>query len=284
MSREQRPMQFRNFYPGDLTRQIAEFLAKYAARSEEGRRLIAGVVPHAGWRYSGGVAARTLKALADGSRAKSILLLGAVHRAWLKSSAVYPSGEWQTPLGPVAVDAELAREVLEKLGSLVEPNTSAHDSEHSIEVDLPFLHELFPGVPVVPIMIPPEASPTEAGRRLAQVVSGRDVIAVASTDLTHYGLDYSFTPAGLGEEARVWMRGNDQRILDLATSLQAEPIPGEARAHRNACGPGALAAAVAFARELGTRQGTVLEHTSSYEVTGKASPFEMGVGYAGVVF
>src|SRR5262245_27149771 len=103
MSRERRAMRFRNFYPGDLTRQIAEFLAGYEARSTGEQPWVAGVVPHAGWRYSGGVAARTLKSLADGSRAKSILLLGAVHRAWLKSCAVYPSGEWETPLGPVPV-------------------------------------------------------------------------------------------------------------------------------------------------------------------------------------
>ena len=130
-------MYFRNFYPGDLARQTADFLAKYQPLSGARPSLVAGVVPHAGWRYSGGVAARTLKALADNSKASSILLLGAVHRAWLDASAVYPEGEWQTPLGPVVVDGELAKEVVEKLGSLVEPNPLAHDSEHSLEVELP---------------------------------------------------------------------------------------------------------------------------------------------------
>lgn len=277
-------MLFRNFYPGDCKRQIDEFLAAYRPPEDVGARATAAAVPHAGWTYSGGVAARTLKALADGANPEVLILLGAVHRERLAVSAAYPSGEWETPLGPVAVAEELAAEVHRELDGLVEMNAGAHDSEHSLEVLLPFVHEIFPEVPVLPLMIPPEASPEEIGKRLGMLLAGRGAVAVASTDLTHYGARFDFTPAGAGENAHEWMRENDRRILDLATRLNAGGIPREALIHRNACGSGALAAVTAFAREQGARKGTVLEHTDSYTVGGEKGPFEMAVGYAGILF
>jgi AmmeMemoRadiSam system protein B len=279
-----REMRFGNFYPGDLRRQIAEFLVPYSPAPVPAGPLLAAAVPHAGWRFSGGVAARALKALSERSRPAGILLLGAVHRARLERAALSPDDAWETPLGPVAVDAALAAEAQAALGDLAVADAAAHDTEHSLEVVLPFIREVFPGVPVVPIMVPPEGSPAEVGRRLARLASTRDVVAVASTDLTHYGEGYGFTPAGLGDRAHDWMRGNDARILDLARRLEAEAIPGEARRSWNACGPGALAAAAAFARELGAREGTVLERTDSHEVVEKGEPFTMAVGYAGIVF
>ncbi|MBI4603607.1 MAG: AmmeMemoRadiSam system protein B [Planctomycetes bacterium] len=289
MGGDPRPILFRSFYPGEPVRQIAEFLSREPPVAPAAKRLVAAAAPHAGWRYSGGVAARALKALADRSSPRALVLLGAVHREWLEASAVYPSGSWETPLGPVPVDRDLAAEVLRELAGLVEENPGAHASEHSLEVLLPMVHEIFPGVPVVPVMVPPEAAPEELGRRLARVVAdrvgtARAVAAVASTDLTHYGPHYGFTPAGTGEKAHAWMQANDRRILSLAERLEAESIPREAHAHRNACGAGALAACVAFARELGSRGGTVLEHTDSFEVAREDSELVTAVGYAGIVF
>jgi hypothetical protein len=276
-------MLFRNFYPGDCKRQIAEFLGTYRPRADVGARALAAVVPHAGWAYSGGVAARTLKALAEGPKPEVLLLLGAVHRERIHVSAAYPAGEWDTPLGPVTVAGELAAEVHRELAGLVEMNAGAHDSEHSLEVLLPFVHEIFPEVPVLPLMIPPEASPEEIGERLGSLLANRGAVAVASTDLTHYGARFNFTPAGKGEAAHAWMQENDRRMLDRSTRLEAGDIPREALIHRNACGSGALAAATAFARAGGARKGTVLEHTDSYAVTGEKGPFETAVGYAGVL-
>jgi AmmeMemoRadiSam system protein B len=279
-----RRMLYPGFYPGDVRAQVAGFVASHDPARVPARPLVAAAVPHAGWRYSGAVAARALKALAERSRPEAILLLGAVHRARIRRGALYPEGAWETPVGPVPVDADLAAEVERELGSLVERNTAAHDTEHSLEVEAPLIHEIFPGVPVVPLMVPPEGRPAAIGRALARIARGRPIVAIASTDLTHYGDEYLFAPRGTGEEAHEWMRGNDARILELATRLEAERIPGEADENRNACGPGALAAAAAFARELGSPEGTVLERTDSHEVTGKKEPFRMGVGYAGVVF
>lgn len=283
MAAKLRRPQFSGFYPGDLRRQIDGFLAEGGPPPPTPPR-VAAVVPHAGWRYSGGVAARTLKALAEGSGARSVVILGAVHRVALEASAVFPEGRWETPLGALDVDALLAREVLDELGDLVVEAAGAHDSEHSIEVQLPFIRELFPGAPILPILVPPDARPVELGTRLARILGGGRAVLVATTDLTHYGDAYGFLPAGVGESAHSWMRANDRRIIDLAVRLRAEQILVEAERNGNACGPGALAAVVAFARALGAEGGMLLERTDSHEVAGGGEPFRMAVGYAGIVF
>jgi len=243
------------------------------------------VVPHAGWRYSGAVAARALRTLREGSRPRIVIVFGAVHREHLEESAVYPSGAWETPAGSVPVAEDLAAEVLRGAGSIARANPGAHRLEHSIEVELPLIEACFPGASVLPIMVPPGASPVELGRTIARLVRESDVVALASSDLTHYGERFELTPAGEGESAHAWMRANDQRILGLASSLDAERIVPEALEHRNACGSGALAALAAFARELGSKRGHLLERTDSHEVSAKpGEPFESAVGYAGMVF
>jgi AmmeMemoRadiSam system protein B len=275
-------MAFRNWYAGDCRRQVEEFLEGYSPPGEA-KRIHAAAVPHAGWRYSGRVAARTLKALAARSP-EALFLLSAAHRAASPHPAVYPAGEWQTPLGPVEVDAELAGAVLQQGGDYAVADPYAHAGEHSLEVQLPIVRALLPEARIVPILTPPEAAPVRLGELLATVAGERNIAAVATTDLTHYGEPYGFAPAGRGPGAHEWMRANDQRILDLALALRADEIVDEAHRHHNACGAGALAAAVAYARERGATEGRLLERTDSHEVTGGGQPFEMAVGYAGMVF
>lgn len=277
-----RPMIFRQFYPGDCQQQIDEFLKDFLwEESTEGWK--AAAVPHAGWGYSGAVAARTLQVLASPSPS-TFLLFGAVHRSYLRQAAVYPDGSWETPLGEVPVDADLSRKIGDAVPELTALNPQAHFDEHAIEVLLPFLRSFCPEASVVPIMVPPEMEVVELGERIAALVEDRSVAAVASTDLTHYGWAYRFTPAGVGETAHEWMRANDQRVIDLAVRLEAEKIVSEARAQQNACGSGALASAVAFARALGSRRGRLIERTDSHQVQNPDAPFEMAVGYAGMVF
>lgn len=275
---------FQDFYPGDLRSQIQRFLMGYSSPGPGAPRLVGAVVPHAGWRFSGGVAARTLKTLADRSSPSRLVILGAVHRAPLRNAAVFAKGEWDTPLGRLRVDSELADEILDRLGGLVVDDPESHEDEHSIEVQTPFLCEFFPGIPILPLLVPPQHEAPELGRRLGALLRDRNAAVIGTTDLTHYGDVYGFAPAGFGESAHRWMQENDRRILDLAESMDAEKILEEARSHANACGAGAFAATIACARELGAARGTVIEHTDSYRVEGRSEPFRMAVGYAGIVF
>lgn len=284
MSGNERQPHFLHFYPGDLESQIEKFLEPAPRPAVDlPARLSAAVVPHAGWRFSGALAARALLTLAARSRPEGIVVFGAVHRAALERSAVYARGAWATPLGRVEMAEALGQEVLRSLGDLCEENPGAHETEHSIEVEMPLILKLFPGVPVLPIMVPPHACPAELGGRLAHLVGQRHVVAVGSTDLTHYGPRYGLTPRGQGTLARSWLCANDDRMLRLATGLTVERIPDEAARRRNACGPGALAAALAFARERGARKAVLLEHTNSHDVATPTEELVHAVGYAGLV-
>ena len=172
---------------------------------------------------------------------------------------------------------------MQACADIAEANDEAHTDEHALEVKMPIVRALFPDVPTVPIMVPPQASPVELGRRLAALVGPRRASVLASTDLTHYGEPFGFTPAGTGPDAHDWMVRNDRRFLDRVAVLAAEDIVPEASQHRNACGSGAVAAAVAFARARGATEGTVIERTDSHEVDGNEHEFTHAVGYAGVI-
>jgi AmmeMemoRadiSam system protein B len=234
--------------------------------------------------YSGEVAARVFGAIHSKQHVETFILFGAIHR-WSGRSAVYPSGEWSTPLGPLKVNEVWAGRILDATAGLLADDPQAHSGEHAIEVQLPFIKHLFPKASIVPISVGPDENAVEIGRRVGELVklSGQKVVIIASTDLTHYGEPYQFMPMGVGEKAHQWMRQNDRRMIDLAVSMQAEEIVSEACEHQNACGSGALAAAVAAARQLGVARGHLVEYRSSFDVAPEAL-FRMAVGYAGIVY
>jgi hypothetical protein len=266
-----------------LRASAVECIGDYAPPPDLGEPL-GGVVPHAGWMFSGPTAAKLFVCLARAGF-ETYVLLGAVH-AWPgRRAAVYPDGAWGTPLGDIAVDAELAAALLDKGEETVLASTAAHDLEHSIEVQLPFIQLLAPSARILPVAVPHIAGVLRVGRAVAEAIraTGRRAAVVASTDLTHYGMGYGAPSHGPLRGALDWMRANDRRILDLAERLEAEEIVPEAEQNENACGPGALAAAVAAARDLGAARGRLLEYTTSADVL-RERDADRAVGYAAMVF
>lgn len=242
-----------------------------------------GVVPHAGWRYSGATAWRTLNAIARAAP-DTIIIYGAVHVADPNVASLYPRGGWETPFGMVAIDDELATRIARVPG--VSPDPGAHGSEHSIEVEVPLIRSLMPEARIVPLMIRPTERAAEIGRRCAEAALelGRRVALLASTDLTHYGPWFGFEPAGRGAAGLRWAKEvNDRRLVEYLVTLDAGGVVPEAALHRNACGAGALAAALAGAQVLGAARFRELEHTSSAEVDPGAER-ENSVGYLAAVF
>ena len=157
--------------------------------------------------------------------------------------------------------------------------------EHSIEVPLPMTILAFPQAWLVPLMVPPTVSGVELGRAVAEVSRSlnRDTLLLASSDLTHYGPNYGFTPVGLGEAALEWTKSeNDRAILDAIERLDAEAIVPMVAQRRNACGPAAIATVLAAARELGAHRGYVLEYATSHDVLPMGPPQNF-VGYVGAV-
>jgi len=286
--RVRRPVVAGQFYPAsrsECVRQIEECLPD---RLPEGlpERIVAGIVPHAGWVYSGRTAAKVFAAIRARATPETFVLFSAMHRWGAERAAIYGSGAWATPLGEAQVDETLAQAVLKESGGLLVDGPEAHTGEHSTEVQVPFIQHLFPAARILPIMIPPDERAVPVGEAVARAVAaaGQEVVIVGTTDLTHYGATYyGFAPAGRGEPALEWVRANDERVIRLMQELRAEEVVAETDAHHNACGGGAVAATVAAARALGASQGMLLEYTTSYHVMprGPASDF---VGYAAVVF
>jgi AmmeMemoRadiSam system protein B len=272
------------FYSGDCVRSVRHFLTGFNPPALP-EQVIAGVVPHAGWQYSGAVAAKVYESIRRKSIPLTFVIFGAVHRRMDPKHAVYATGAWETPLGDAVVDEELAAAILEQTPEWAAENSQAHEEEHAIEVQLPFIRHLFPSTKIVPISVNPTEQAVPFGRRVGELLreQRRDAVVIGSTDLTHYGEPYCFTPAGFGARAHEWLRANDARILRLAEQMQAEELVPEAARHQNACGPGALAATVAAARTLGAERGYLLDYTTSYDVAPEPV-FRMAVGYAGLLF
>jgi len=270
------------FYPAQAAACRAEVLECLAGAPplDLPRPIRAGIVPHAGWTYSGPTAARVFAAIAAQGAPQTLVLLGAVHRWGIDRAAVYGSGSWRTPLGDLVVDEELASALVADSAGLVVDDPRAHQGEHSIEVHLPFVRLLFPEARILPIAITPEAQPEEVGRLAAQAAMalGRAAVAVGSSDLTHYGPRYGLAPVGTGEAGWRWARENDARIMELIVGLNAREVLREAALHHNACGAGAIAAAIGYARSLGASEGQVLEYTTSHDVHPVGRPSDL-VGY-----
>ncbi len=271
------------FYSGDVRAQMEIYEREFTPPPGLPDVISGGIVPHAGWYYSGRTASKVYLSIKLRRAPKTFVLFGAVHVPAVHSFAVYPDGSWQTPLGEARVDRALAEIFLEEIPDLLVSDTHAHALEHSIEVQLPMIKYLFPDAMIVPVAAPPLEEAVKIGGRIGRLIAGMDVAVIGSSDLTHYGDDYGFAPAGYGADARTWMRSNDMKIIGAALEMQAERIIPEAEADWNACGAGAMAAAIAAAKSLGAEKGILLEHTTSFDVHPEGE-FRMAVGYAGIIF
>ncbi|MBU0719362.1 MAG: AmmeMemoRadiSam system protein B [Planctomycetes bacterium] len=279
------------FYPGSADRcreEVKALLADALAPAYENEKLVGGLVPHAGWSYSGAIAAGVFRTLAASGLPDVIVLFGAVHRSRIEHAAVFGDGSWDTPIGSVPIDARLAERILGQT-NLIRDDHFAHESEHSAEVQMPFIVELFPQAKVVPIMVPPGPRAPHVGDAVARTLSsyGYNALIVGTTDLTHYGPSYGFTPQGVDAQGIAWAKeNNDRRLIEMICAMRGDQIVAEVLAHRNACGAGAIAATIAACAGLGATRGILLEHTTSAEIMagrGCAGARD-SVGYAGVVF
>lgn len=274
--------------PSSCRHHVEKLLAAAELPGDLPSPLYAGLVPHAGWVYSGAVAAKTLKALLAGRDRHTVVLFGADHTGIVQQGEVYESGLWRTPLGDVAIDEALAKEVL-ACDSRLRANPRAHAREHSLEVQVPIVQVLAPAARILPIAVPPGDAAAPIGAAIGKVLAGKGqaVCIVGSTDLTHHGGGRFPAPGGRGPAGERWTCQNDRRMLDLVEAMDAEAIVPEAEAHMNACGAGAIAATVAAAKAMGATRGITLEYTNSYQVVHKQYPHELDdttVGYAAVVF
>ena len=256
------------FYPEDpvlLAEQIDSLLS---AQSPKKIRALACLVPHAGYKFSGRVAGEVYQGVEIPAR---VILIGPRHFPRGAPMAILSGGAWQTPLGLAPVDAHLAGN-LSRACPLLREDAIAHSSEHSLEVQLPFLQQVNPSFSFVPIVI--GAVRFEAleslGLALAKVIQAETepVLLAASTDMNHYEND-------------AVTRVKDGKAIDRILSIDPRGLFDTVRDENiSMCGVGATVAMLAAVRELGATRAGLLRHATSGEVNGD---LESVVGYAGIV-
>ncbi len=259
------------FYPADPheLRDTVDALLDVAGADESSAPALAVVAPHAGYPYSGSLAARAFDAL-RGADVRTVVVVGPSHVEAFPFTSVFTGQAYRTPLGDVPVDTELARALSEAHPTIrasarghVQPHLPR--GEHSIEVELPFVQRLFPDARIVPVVMGDQRwAAVEALGRALRRHAGPGTVIVASSDLSHF---YDYDRA-----VRL-----DTAFLDALATMDARRIHDDVAAGRcEACGAGPVAATVLATADDG-RRVDILARANSGDVTGERASV---VGYA----
>ena len=281
MVKVRRPTQAGAFYEGDaesLKTQIKNcFLHEFGPRKipkvvKNGPRAVVGLVcPHAGYMFSGPVAAHAYYRLASDGKPDVVVVFGPNHTGYGSALAVMNEGFWRTPLGDVEVDAETANQIVRE-ARIVDVDESAHRFEHSIEVQLPFLQYLygaeFKFVPIC-FLMQDLSSAREVGQAVAKVVADKNAVIIASSDMTHY-------------EPQTNASKKDKLALEAVEAMDEKRFFSTIEAHNiSACGYGPIAGLITAAKGLGGKEAKLLCYKTSGDIIGDYSSV---VGYGAVCF
>ncbi len=255
------------FYPARpqvLTRELEGYLEKEVRQ----QAAVGCVVPHAGIMYSGHVAGAVYARL---ELPPTVVILGPNHTGMGSPLAIMSEGTWETPLGSVSIDTELAA-AIQRACPALEDDPHAHRAEHSLEVQVPFLQFLKPDLRIVPIALGVGGYEPlqELGEALASVLTTASPcpLLVASTDLNHY------EPENIG-------RIKDHKAIDAILALDPRGLYETVRRERiTMCGYGPTVAMLTAARLLGAEKAELIRYATSGDVTGDRSHV---VGYAGII-
>jgi len=255
------------FYPGiasQLNSMIARMVDEGAAREDA----IGLVLPHAGYIYSGPVTGATV------SRIKikdTFIIIGPNHTGSGQPFSIMTEGVWRTPLGDVEIDSELGKKVL-AMSSYLEEDDVAHEREHSIEVQLPFLQYFKRGVKFVPIVLGYSTRPVykEIGREIARAVkeSNKEVVIIASSDMTHY-------------ESQQSANRKDRQAIEAILELDGDELLRRVqKLDISMCGYAPAVGLISAATDLGAREAELVRYQTSGDTTGD---YRSVVGYAGII-
>ncbi|MDI6765280.1 MAG: AmmeMemoRadiSam system protein B [Bacteroidota bacterium] len=250
------------FYPVNprtLENEIGQMLSKAAINPSASVRhgnLIAIIVPHAGYVYSGLTAAHAYKLLQQTSF-DTVVIISPSHREYFQGISVYSGDVYRTPLGDIAIDEDI-REKLVKDDKLIEASTHGHTAEHAIEVQLPFLQKVLKNFKIVPIVMSDQGSELcyHLADRLAEVLKDKKALIAASTDLSHYHTAYEADKL-------------DKIVIDDVAHFDYKKLSKDLETERaEACGGGPVVAALRAAKKLGANHVEILHQCNSGDVTG----------------
>jgi len=232
--------------------------------------LIGVVVPHAGYIFSGRIAAYSFHKIAEEGFADVFIILGPNHTGVGSGVSVYPSGKWRTPLGEIPIDTILVKKIA---GGIIDIDENAHRYEHSIEVQLPFLQYISNDreFSIIPICMAMQDIDTarEVGEKIAEVIKEdpRRIIIIASSDLSHEGFMYGRIPPN-GVNVDEYVRERDQLAIKEIKDLNPDGLINTV--YKNGltmCGYGPVASLLYAAKKLGVTKAELLKYGTSYEVS-----------------
>lgn len=270
------------FYPrssGD----IESMLNKFCRRAEVNeRKLLGGVVPHAGYIYCGETQAHVYESLLEDL--STFVILGPNHSGMGSSEAIMTSGMWKTPLGNCRIDSNLAQAILDN-SEFLEKDYNAHNQEHSIEVQLPWLQHKYDSINFVPIAMNEHS--IEKGKDIGNAIKKAkeevkgSFVVLASSDFTHFGRSYGYTPVsgGIGKKLD-YVEKVDREATGAIEKLSPETFMDVIEKYDTTiCGAGPIASLLYYAQDL-AGGGELLDYSTSYDVSDNENAI---VGYCGIV-
>lgn len=237
----------------------------------EGPRKVVGIVsPHAGYMYSGPVAANGFSKLALDGTPKVFVILGPNHTGAGSGLSIQSEGAWETPLGVASIDSELAHKI-QQSSDILDEDERAHAGEHSVEVQLPFTQFLYQNVKFIPIcmMMQDLKTSRDIAKSIVEQTKGKDVAIIASSDFTHY-------------EPQEIANRKDKRAIDAILNLNEEALNELGETNQvTMCGYGPITTLIAIAKLLGNVKPELLAYKTSGDITGDKSAV---VGYSSIAF
>ncbi len=259
------------FYPGDpddLRTEARGYLSQATSMNQAPVRAVGCIAPHAGYMYSGHVAGAVFARM---EVPKRCIVLCPNHTGMGRALAIMSEGGWQTPLGDVPIDTELAQALKERFPALQE-DSAAHRAEHAAEVELPFLLLRQPELRFVPIALGTGQFEIlkQLGKALGDVIAAQSdpILIVASSDMNHY-------------EADALTRVKDHRAIERILTMDPRGLfDVVTQQDISMCGLGPAVAMLTAARQLGAKSAELVKYATSGDISGDRNRV---VGYAGVV-
>jgi AmmeMemoRadiSam system protein B len=220
-------------------------------------KIISVVCPHAGYVYSGPAAAHSYLALGEQATPNTVVIIGPNHTGWGTPVSVMNNGLWETPLGNVSIDTELADMIID-LSGLARSDENAFIREHSLEVQLPFLQYIYSEFKIVPICMGYQdlETSTELGKTLFEASKGKDIIVIASSDLTH-------------QEPKESANIKDKYILDAISVLDEKTLQGSVKRNNiTTCGYGPISATLVYSKLRKATKAEILSYYTSGDIIG----------------
>jgi len=279
--RVRKPAVAGSFYAGNqksLSKQIEEcFYHKLGPGNipatntiNKNRKIVGMISPHAGYMYSGPVAAHGYYEIALDGKPDIVVIIGPNHRGSGAMVSIMSKGKWETPLGVLEIDEDIAQKILHN-SKIIRDDIKAHQFEHSIEVQLPFLQYIFGNdIKIIPICMSLQDIKTdiEISKSIYKAISNENVLIVASSDFTHY-------------ESHEYVKNIDQKAIDKIINFE----PGELydliyKMNMTICGAGPITTMLITSKALGAKKAKLLKYATSGDTSGY---YNQVVGYASLI-